>query len=179
MSAPSVIGRLRYGVANVLSIRSGTPAACAIVSDLRDVEHLQAGIADGLGDDEPRLRRDRRAQASEIARLDESRADAEARQRMRQQIDGAAIERGGRDDVIAGIEQRRDGEMHRRHAACGADRADAVFERRQPLLEHGRRRIGDARIDVAGALEVEQAGGVIGVVEHIRGCLIDRHRAGA
>ena len=91
------------------------------------------------------------------------------------QIDRAAIERRGRNDMIAGIQQRGDGEMHRRHAACGADRADAVFQRRQALLQHRRRRIGNARVDVAGALQVEQARGVIGIVEHIRGGLVNRH----
>ena len=77
------------------------------------------------------------------------------------------------------LEQRGDGEMHRRHAARGADRADAAFQRGEPLLEHRRRRVGDARIDVAGAFEVEQRGGVIGVLEHVRGGLVDRHGARA
>ena len=40
-------------------------------------------------------------------------------------------------------------------------------------------RIGDARIDVAGALEVEQRGGVVGILEHVGRGLVDRHRAGA
>ena len=95
--------------------------------------------------------------------------------RMRQEIDRAAIERSGRNDMVAGTQQRSDGEMHRRHAACGANRADAIFQRRQAFLQHGRRRIGNACVDVAGALQVEQACGVIGIVEHIRGGLIDRH----
>ena len=69
--------------------------------------------------------------------------------------------------------------MHRRHAARRAHRADAVFERRQPLFQHCRRRIGDARVDVAGAFQIEQSGGVIGIVEHVRRGLIDRHRARA
>jgi hypothetical protein len=94
---------------------------------------------------------------------------------MRQEIDGAAIEGRGRNNVIAGIQQRSNGEVHRRHAACGANRADAIFQRRQAFLQHGRRRIGNACVDVAGALQIEQACGVIGIVEHIRGGLIDRH----
>ncbi len=43
--------------------------------------------------------------------------------------------------MIAGADQRRDGKMHRRHAACGTHRADAVFERREPLFQHRIRRI--------------------------------------
>ena len=155
------------------------PAACAISGHLRDIENFQARIADGLGDQQPGLWPDRGAKAVEIARLDEGGGDAEARQRMGQEINAAAIERSRRNDVIAGAEQRRDGKMHRRHAACGADGADAVFERRQPLFQHRRRRIGNPRVNVAGAFQIEQAGGVIGIVEHIRRGLIDRHRARA
>ena len=110
-----------------------------VMRDLRDpgnIEHLEAGIADGLGDHQPRPRRNGSPESLEIARLDKGRRDAEAGQGVREQVDGAAVERGGRHDVIAGTEQRRDRQMHRRHAACGTDRADAAFQRRQPLLEH-------------------------------------------
>ena len=110
-----------------------------VMRDLRDgwdVQHLQARIADGFGDDQPRVRPDRRAEFVERARFHEGRGDAEAGQRMRQQVDGAAIERGGSHDMVAGIHQRRDTQMHRRHAARRADRADAILQRRQPLLEH-------------------------------------------
>ncbi len=141
-----------------------------------DVEHFKAGIADGLADHEPRVRFDRGADSIEVARLDEGGRDAEARQRMRQQIDGAAIERGRRHDVVAGIEQGRDGEMHRGHAACGRDRADAVFQRGEPLLQHRDRRIRNPRVDVPGAFEVEQRRGVIGILEHVGRGLVDRDR---
>ena len=108
--------------------------------DIRNIQHLKPGIADGLADHKPRIRLDRGAEFIERARLDEGRRDAEARQRVRQQIDGAAIERGGGDDVVAGIEDRRDRQMQRGHAARRADRADAGFQRGEPLLEHRRRR---------------------------------------
>ena len=114
-----------------------------VMRDLRDrrnIQHLEAGIADGLADHQPRIRLDRGAEFVERARLDEGGGDAEARQRVRQQVDGAAIERGGGDDMVAGIEQRCDRQMQRGHAARGADRADAGFQRREPLLEHRRRR---------------------------------------
>jgi hypothetical protein len=81
--------------------------------------------------------------------------------------------------MVAGAQKRGDGKMHRRHATRRAHGADPLLERRQPLLEHRRRRVGDARVDVAGTLEVEQPGGMIGVVEQIRRGLVDRHRARA
>ena len=150
--------------------------------DLRNpgnIEHLEAWIADGLADHEPGLRRDRRTEGVEIARLDECGRDAEAGQGVREQVDGAAVERGGGDDMIAGIEQRRDRQMHRGHAARGADRADAALQRRQPFLEHCRGRVGNARVDVPGAFQIEQRGRVIGILKHIGRGLIDRHRTGA
>ena len=147
--------------------------------DLRNVQHFEPGIADGLADHELGVRPDRRSERVEIARLDEGRGDAEARQRVRQKVDGAAIERARRHDVVAGVQERRDGQMQRGHAARGADRADAAFQCREPLLQYARGRIGDARIDVAGALQIEQRGRVIGILKHVGRGLVDRHRAGA
>jgi hypothetical protein len=111
------------------------------VCNSRNIQHLEAGIADGLADHEPCVGLDRRAKRFQRARLDESGGDAEARQRMRQQVDGAAIERGRGDDVRAGAKQGRNGEMQRGHAARGAYRADARLQRGKPLLEHRRGRV--------------------------------------
>ncbi|MGY4500494.1 hypothetical protein ACVWYH_004425 [Bradyrhizobium sp. GM24.11] len=147
--------------------------------DLRDIQHFEPGIADRLADEEFRIRLDRLPERIEIARFHEGRGDAEARQRVRQQIDGAAIERARRHDVVTGVEQRRDGQMQRGHAARGADRTDTAFQRREPLFQHAGGGVGDARIDVAGALQVEQRRRMIGILEHVGRGLIDRHRAGA
>ena len=81
--------------------------------------------------------------------------------------------------MIAGIEQRGDRQMHRGHAARRADRADAALERGEPLFKHGGRRIGNSRIDVPGAFEIEQRGGVIGILKDVGRRLIDRHGARA
>ena len=177
MSAPSSIGRREIGRRKGVVDQQRNPGVVRDLRHRRDVEHFEPGIADGFGDHEPRVRLDRGAEAVEVARLDKGRGDAEARQRVREQIDGAAIERGGGDDVVAGVEQRGDGQMQRRHAAGGADRADAGFQRGDPLLQHRHRRIGDARVDVSGALQVEQRRGVVGVLEHVGRRLVDRHRA--
>ena len=56
---------------------------------------------------------------------------------------------------------------------------DAAFQRRDPLLEHGVGRVGDARVDVPAALHVEQRRGVVGVLEHVGRGEIDRLRARA
>ena len=67
-------------------------------------------------------------------------------------------------------------------AACpdaSASPADAAFERGNALLENVGRRIHDARVDVAEFLQGEQARSVVGVVEDIRGGLVDGHGAGS
>lgn len=147
--------------------------------NLRDVQHLEAGIADGLADHEARVGLDRGAETVEVARLHEGGGDAEARQRVGQDIDRAAIQRRRRDDMFAGADERCDGEMQGGHAARRADRADAAFQRGDPLFEHRYRRIGNPGVDVAGTLEIEQRRRVIGVLKHERGGLVDRHRARA
>jgi hypothetical protein len=59
--------------------------------DVGDIKHFKAGIADGLADHQARIRFDRGGEFIECARLDERRGDAETRQRVRQQINGAAV----------------------------------------------------------------------------------------
>ncbi len=58
---------------------------------------------------------------------------------------------------------------------CGA----AAFEAGDPLFENGDGRVRQARIDVAEIVQVEERGGVIDIVEHVGGRLIDRRRTGA
>ncbi len=147
------------------------------LGDLRDVQDLEAGIADRLAEHEARLGPDRGRESQRIARVDEARLDPEARQGQLQEVGRAAIERLGRDDVAARPHQGHDRQMQRRLTARGRDRADPALERRDPLLEHRGRRVRDPRIDVPGALEVEQRRRLVGVGEHVGRGLVDRHRA--
>ena len=62
-------------------------------------------------------------------------------------------------------------------AQASAERA--AFDRGHALLEHRHGRVGDARVDVAEGLQVEQARRVVGRVEHERGGLVDRRGARA
>ena len=94
MSAPSSIGFDRNGVANVLSISSGIFASCAIAATCG----MSSTSSPGLPMVSPITSRVfglmLLRNAVEVARLDEGGGDAEARQRVRQKIDGAAVERG-------------------------------------------------------------------------------------
>ncbi len=140
----------------------------------RDVQHVQARIAERLAEQQPGLGPDRGAPGVDVARLHEGGLDAEAAQRVVQQIVRTAVQRGRGDDMRAGAHQRGDRQMQRGLARRRGDRADAVLERGDALLEHGHGRIRDARIDVAGALHVEQRGGVLAVAEHEGGGQVDR-----
>ncbi len=153
-----------------------------VMRDLRDlgnIQHFETGIADGLADHQAGIGADRGAEFVQRARLDEGGGDAEARQRVREQIDAAAIERGRSDDVVAGVEQGRDRQMQRGHAARRADGADATFQRGKPLFEHRRGRVRNPGIDVSCAFEIEQRRGVVGVLKDVGGGLIDRDRTRA
>ena len=68
--------------------------------------------------------------------------------------------------------------MDRRLARAHAQRLDAAFERGDAALQHGRRRIADARVAVALDLEIEQRRAVIGAVERVGDGLVDRHGHG-
>ena len=65
-------------------------------------------------------------------------------------------------------------------AACpeaSASAGDPAFQRRDALLEDVGGRVHDAGVDVAELLQGEQPRGVVGVVEHVRRGLVDRHGA--
>ena len=153
-----------------------------IVSDARhsgDVQHFEPGIAQRFAEHEPGIRTDRRRECGRLARIHERGRDAEARQRVRQQVVRAAVDRTRRDDVVAGRAQRRHRQVHGRLPARRRDRADAAFERRDALFEHRVGRIRQPRIDVPGAFDVEQARGKVGIRKHERRRLIDRRRSRA
>ena len=76
--------------------------------------------------------------------------------------------------MVAGVKERRDGEVQRGHAARGADRADAAFQRGQALFEHRRGRVRNPGVDVACAFEIEQRRGVLGILKNVGCRLVDR-----
>ena len=112
-------------------------------------------------------------------RIDEAHPPAELGKSLAELRDRAAIELARRDDLVARLHQveQRDelGGVAARDRACRR----AALERCDALLEHRDRGVGDARVDVAEALQVEQRGGVVDVVEHEGGGLVDRRGARA
>ena len=179
MCAPCSNGRHRYGVANVLSITSGRPG---VVGDLRpagDVEHVDARVADRLGVEHARALVDRGAHGVEVVRVDEAHVDAEARQLQRELVVRAAVEVLRRDDAVAARDERQHRDRGRGHAGGRRERPHPALEHRHALLEGGVGRVDDARVGVAEAVEVEQVGRVLRVLEDVGRRLVDRLRARA
>ena len=91
----------------------------------------------------------------------------------------AAVERRGRDDVVARAAQGQD------RVTSAAWPVAVASAARPPSIAAMRSSntatvgIRDARVDVAEGLQVEQARRVVGGVEDERGRLVDRHRARA
>jgi hypothetical protein len=151
-----------------------------VVRDLRDgleVRHVQLRIADGLDVDRPGLFVDRLPERFRIARIDELHRAPQLRERVVEQLVGAAVEVVARHDLVAQARDRQQGVGDRRLARGHAQRAGAAFERGDPLLEDVGRGVHQARVDVAEFLQREQIRRVLRVLEHVGRRLVDRHRA--
>ena len=147
--------------------------------DRRDVGDDAAGIGDQLDEDRFGLGRDRALEAADVVRVGPDHVPAEILERVVELVDRAAIELLGGDEFFARPHQA----VHHDHlrGVSGGDRkpGGAAFERGDALFQDRVGRIADARIDVAERLQAEQRSGVIDVLEHERGGLVDRCRARA
>ena len=104
------------------------------------------------------------------------------RQRVVEQVVGAAVERRRGDDVVADFGDRRDGQHlgglpgPDRKRSGDPDRGGAAaLQRIQARLERALRRVHDARVDVADLGQGEQVGGVGRVAELVARRLVDGH----
>ena len=146
------------------------------IGQRRDIGDVAQWIADRLAVDRPRVRVDQLLEGGRVPVVREARADAVLRQRMGEQVVGAAVERGARDQVLARLHDGQQRVRDRRLARRQRQPADAAFQRGHARLEHGIGGVHDARVDVALDLEVEQVRGVLRVVEGVGRRLVDRHR---
>jgi hypothetical protein len=153
-----------------------------LVRDLRDrldVRDDAVGIGGALDEDAAGALADLLEEAFRAARVGEADLPVELREGLVELGDRAAVELFRRNQLVARpheIEECYD--LRGMTARHGAGRR-AALERRDPLLEHRHGRVGEARVDVAEALQVEERGGMIGVVEDEGGGLVDGCRARA
>ena len=81
--------------------------------------------------------------------------------------------------MVARSHQWKQGDHLGGVAGGGAGGAAAAFEGGDAFLQHRHRGVGQAAVDIAEGLQIEQRGGVVGVLENISGGLVNRRRAGA
>ena len=180
MSAPCSSGRHRCGAGER---RVDHQRDAGVVRDLR--ERLEVGdrarrVGDDLGVEQLRAAGlDRGGERVGAVGGHERGLDPEPPQRHVEQRVGAAVERGAGDDVLAGLGELGDQQRLGGLAAGGGDRADPALEAGDALLERRDGRVAEPRVDVPVLLEREQVGGVLDVLEHERGRLVDRHLARA
>ena len=152
------------------------PRRVSDVGHVPDADNVQLGVADRFDVEGAGAIRDRPAEVLQVRRVDERRLDAVSWQRDREEVVRAAVEAGGRDDLVSGFQEGEDGDRFGRLSRTCCQRPDAPLERRQTLLEDVVRWVHDARVNVAELLQAEEIRGVLGVVEDERARLIDRHR---
>ena len=145
-----------------------------------NIRNHHVGVADGFEIEHAGFFVDGALHDREIVDIHQARGDAEAlgqpvgKERVR-----AAVQRGGAHDFIPRFAQ---GERHgglRRHARGEAHAGAAAFQRGQALFQHVRGGVGNARVDVAGALVVEDFARLLHAVEHKGSGLVNRRNARA
>ncbi|GLJ80911.1 hypothetical protein GCM10017586_25940 [Microbacterium imperiale] len=153
------------------------------VGDRRDgghIEHAAPRIRDGLRDEGPGARSDRRFPGVGIARVGhEVRRDAETAEVGAQELARALVDARRRDDVVARLEDRQQRRRGRGLAAAHQQRADAALEVGDAALRRGGGRVADAGVAVAGLGVGEARLAVAEVVELEARGQVDGRRAGA
>ena len=148
------------------------------VGDGLDVGQVGVGVAEGLDVDELRVVLDGILEVLRVARLHEGGGHAIARERVAQQVEGAAVDVLGGHDVVAGLGDVAHRVFDGRGAGCDGEAGGAAFESGDAVLEHALGGVGQAAVDVARVLEAEASLGVVEIMEDVARGGVDRDRAG-
>jgi len=140
-----------------------------------EVHHIAERVADGFAVNRFGALVDQRGGGLRVVGIDKLHIDAVLRQRVREQVVSAAVQRAGGDDVVARLGDGQDRIGDRRLSGCQRQRANAAFEGSDALLQHVGGRIHDARIDIALHLQIEEIRAVLGVVKGVTRRLIEWH----
>ena len=144
-----------------------------------EVDHEAARVGQALGEDELGPGRDGGTHGGLVPGVDEAAVPAEPRERVAELGQRAAIQEARRDEVVAGLHERVERDQLCGVAGRHGHGAAAALQAGDARLERGHGRVGDAAVDVAERLEVEQRRGVVDVLEHVRRGLEDGHVPGA
>ena len=144
-----------------------------------DVRDVAVRVAQRLEIDGARVRLDGRLDRCGVVRVHERRRDAVLRQRVRQQVIGAAVDRLLRDNVVALPRKRLNGIGDGRCAGGSGQSGHAALKGCHALLEHVLRGVRQAAVDVARVRQAEAGRSLCAVTEYIGRRLVDGHGARA
>jgi hypothetical protein len=130
--------------------------------DSGDVDDVEAGIGRALEEQHLGARRDGLFPGPEVASVDEGRGDAEAGKQVLDHVAAGAEQLACGDDVVACPQLAHERGRDRRHPARRCARRLGALERRHAGLEHGDRRVREARVDEAGVLALEASLAILG-----------------
>ena len=151
--------------------------AVSHLSDSVEVGYIRIRVAEGLGIHRLGIWANCLFERFEVVDIHNRVANALSLERVSNQIERAAIEVVGSDNVVAvacDILQRIGcGSGTRSHS----EGSHTTFEGCDALLKHRLGRIGETAIDISRVAKRETVGSVLRVAEHITCCLVDRHRA--
>ena len=144
--------------------------------ELRNVENRARGIRHRLAENALRVRTERRLNRLRVRiRIDERELNAELLERDREEIERAAVDLRGADDMVAGVADVENRKGRRRLSRRSQDRRHAPFERRDLLRHEIVRRICQPRVEIASRLQVKEIAHVLGRIVLERRRLINRN----
>ena len=137
------------------------------IGDRAQIHQLQHRVGRRLQQHELRRSRQRRAPLRKIGAVDELGGDAELRQQGRDDPVAGAEQRARCHHAVARLQMREQRRIHRGHAGRRGAAGFGALDQAEPLLQHRQRRIGEARILVVIDRAGERAFGLLGIVVDI------------
>ena len=146
--------------------------------DRSEVDDVGVGIAQGLGVDQLRVFLDCRLEILRLRRVYKGHVQPLIPQGVGKQVVGAAVEVGGRDNVITGTGNILNGVGDGSCTGGGSKGSGTAFQSSNPLLKGRRGGIHQAGIDISALGKAETSCSLGGVLKNIRGGRVDRYRTG-
>ena len=146
-------------------------------SDRLEVQHVDVRVADRLDEDRPRPVVDRAPEVLRIGAVDQMRLHPVFRQRVLEQVERAAVQRLGRNQLVAGVGDVQDRIRGRRRTGRQRERPASAFEGGDSLLQNLVGGVGDARVVEPEFLDGADRLGLLEVLKDEGSGLVDGHGA--
>ena len=151
------------------------PGLVGHIGQRPDIGDITARVGDAFAKDRAGVGVTGGSHRHQIVGIDEFGRPAELADRVGKLLHRAAVKPGRCHHIAARLHQREQRHDLRGVTRRAAHRPDAAFQRRHPFGQRRHRGVGQAGIDIADLLQIEQFRGMFAVAEHIGRGLIDRH----